>query len=127
MAWHGADGKGGSKQFTNRDAAKGFERRSGGSVASAVASPQKGEFGQEGGDWGEEQEEDPHAVAQAHGPAHTVNIDHQMGHHVHSEHPDGHVTETDHESIEAAHEHGKGLAGCGGDGMERGSGGGATS
>ncbi len=115
MAWHGSDGKGGSKAFTNKDAASGYERRMGaGKVASAVAAPQKAEFGQEGGDWGEEEEQDPQAVVEAHGPAHEVHITHDHAanrHEVHSMHEDGYEHHSEHGSVNEAHEHGRKLAG----------------
>ena len=65
---------------------------------------------------GEEQpgEEDGAAVAEAHGPAHTIQInhDHEMGvHGVHSDHPDGHHHSSQHGSVEEAHEHAHKLAG----------------
>ena len=69
---------------------------------------------QQGGE--EMGEQDGAAVAQAHGPAQTVNIEHEheMGvHHVHSMHQDGHEHHSDHASAEEAHEHGKKLAGIG--------------
>lgn len=64
-----------------------------------------------------EEPEDGAEIAQEHGPATEVHIEHEheMGsHHVRSSHPDGHMHESDHESAEAAHEHGKKLAGVGG-------------
>jgi hypothetical protein len=67
---------------------------------------------------GQQEPEDGAEIAQMHGPAHDVHIqhEHEMGsHHVTSEHPDGHHHESDHESAEAAHEHGKKLAGAGGE------------
>ena len=60
--------------------------------------------------------EDGAAIAEQHGPATEVHVmhEHEMGvHHVTSEHADGHHHESDHESAEAAHEHGKKLAGAG--------------
>lgn len=62
--------------------------------------------------------EDGAQMAEMHGPATEVHIqhEHEMGvHHVMSTHPDGHMHESDHESAEMAHEHGKKLAGVGGD------------
>jgi hypothetical protein len=67
--------------------------------------------------------EDGAEIAQQHGPATDVSMhhEHEIGvHHVTSEHPDGHHHESDHESAEAAHEHGKKLAGVGGSEHEQG-------
>ena len=75
-------------------------------MAGAVMEPEGGE------------EQDGGAVAEQHGPATQVNIEHEheMGsHHVHSVHPDGHEHHSDHGSAEEAHEHGKKLAGVGGE------------
>lgn len=67
---------------------------------------------------GQGEPEDGAQIAEQHGPATEVHMmhEHEMGaHHVQSAHPDGHMHESDHESAEAAHEHGKKLAGVGGD------------
>ena len=59
-------------------------------------------------------EEDGAAIAEAHGPAHSIQInhDHEMGvHEVHSDHPDGHHHSSQHGSVEEAHEHASKLAG----------------
>lgn len=67
---------------------------------------------------GEGEPEDGAQIAEQHGPATEVHVqhEHEMGvHHVTSEHPDGHHHESDHESAEKAHEHGKKLAGAGGE------------
>ena len=66
---------------------------------------------------GDEQEQDPHAVAAEHGPAQEVQVMHpqdgQEGEsEVSSTHPDGHQHHSRHGSKEEAHEHGKCLAGA---------------
>jgi hypothetical protein len=66
-----------------------------------------------------DEEQDGTAIANEHGPATEVHMTHDEAigsHHVHSAHPDGHMHESDHASKEEAHEHGKKLAGIGGEG-----------
>ena len=117
MAWHGSDKQGKVKSFTNRDAAMAHERR-GGSVAQAVGKPQKQEFDDEGGDWGEEQssEMQPHqeaiqeglkAAHEGTGEAHSHIEHHEDGSHTsHHIGKDGEMSGPhDHENIEALKDH----------------------
>ncbi len=85
-------------------------------MAKAPSMPAEDQQGQEMAQEGGE-EQDGNAIASQHGPATMVAMEHEheMGaHHVHSMHPDGHEHHSDHPSAEAAHEHGKKLAGVGG-------------
>lgn len=91
------------KKFSNKDSQRTHDRMT--SAKPMQQAPQEGEM---------QDEEAPEQVAEAHGPAHHLEIhhDHEMGvHEVHSDHPDGHHHVSQHGSVEEAHEHAQKLAG----------------
>lgn len=113
MAFESSDGKKFSMSSRKRQHDKGIQGKMDMGKTDPLATPNEGEESPE--DMGME---DPSQVASEHGPATEVHMmhDHEAGsHQVHSTHPDGHTHMSEHGSAEEAHEHGKKLAGGGGD------------